>query len=126
MWNPFRKIRSSNNYRKTIEEHIGRPLKEGEIVHHKNGDRNDNRIKNLKITYWSWHARQHIIDTWLKREVNPKIDRISDSMSDIRLEIHQLNKANEELRNSFEKLENWMETNCPVAKEIIAKNEENR
>jgi prefoldin subunit 5 len=37
-----------------------------------------------------------------------------------------LEQENEELRNSLEKLSDWMEENCPKVREIIAKNEESR
>lgn len=32
-----------------IESHIGRPLKHGEVVHHINGQRDDNRLCNLYL-----------------------------------------------------------------------------
>lgn len=60
--------RSTAEHRWIMEQYLGRSLLPQETVHHKNGDKADNRLENLELWSSSHPAGQRIEDkvTWAK------------------------------------------------------------
>lgn len=55
----YRKFRGRHEHRFVMECLLGRDLGYDEIVHHRNGDKKDNRPCNLQLMTRSEHIKEH-------------------------------------------------------------------
>lgn len=88
---PFRSIAQINGtvleHRLVMSKHLGRSLQRWEVVHHKNGIRDDNRIENLELSVVGSHTLRHskgYKDGWNQGYYDGKDAKIKELLATIR------------------------------------------
>ena len=63
----YKKFYGKHMHRVVVEELMGRPLKDDEVVHHIDGDCTNNAPDNLTVMTQAEHTRLHSCEYWARR-----------------------------------------------------------
>lgn len=98
------------------EEHYGKSIPDGYVIHHKDGDRTNNEIFNLQCCEKTLHMRCH--NTGTNNHQYNKHYRIVKYGFDRGKQVYGIRRYKETLKRSkyFDKLVKWFKTNFPDEK----------
>jgi DNA-binding transcriptional regulator YiaG len=66
-----------DEHRYVMEQYLGRKLSRDEVVHHKDGNKENNDIENLELMSLSEHSRQHMLGNAPSEETKQKLSEAS-------------------------------------------------
>lgn len=101
-----------DEHRYIMEQYLGRELARDEVVHHKDGDKSNNKIENLELMSLSEHTRQHQTGNTPSEETRQKLSEAStghkstsrklndDQVEQVR-ELHNNGISNREIAKMF-------------------------